>query len=158
MTRLSSLMHRMQDHTEHWTDWFPNSALLPPTETYQEGKPFFVDVGGRRGHDLSALVRRLKGYDVQLFLHDLPGVIDECVRERQRSGTALDPRIALSRHDFFKPQPRRGAKLYYLHKIMHDCPDADCVSILARLKEAMDSSSRILINDVVLLHMNAPLL
>lgn len=50
----------------------------------------------------------------------------------------------------FKPQTAAGAKFYYLRRILHDWPDAEFLTILANLKEAMQSDSKVLIDEGVL--------
>ena len=47
---------------------------------------------------------------------------------------------------------------YYLHKILHDWPDKDCVNILTHLRDAMAPNSRIFINDAILPDQGCPLL
>lgn len=53
-------------------------------------------------------------------------------------------------HDFFTPQPVKGARAYYLHSVLHDWNDDDCVRILEALKPAMNKGySTVLINELV---------
>lgn len=155
-TRLSQLMQRMQGETPHWTEWLPAEVLFD--KSAQATVPFLVDVGGGRGHDISALAVRYPDRDLQLVLQDLPSVVQEGIEDRYQNGTTLDQRMTLSEHDFFQPQPIRGAAIYYLHKILHDWPDDDCVLILTRLRDAMDPTSRIFVNEVVLPDQGASLL
>lgn len=49
-----------------------------------------------------------------------------------------------------------GAKYYYLRRIMHDWPDAECETILSNLSEALSADSRILLDEVVLPDTNVP--
>ncbi|KAJ6782143.1 hypothetical protein PWT90_07435 [Aphanocladium album] len=54
-------------------------------------------------------------------------------------------------HDFFTPQPVRGARMYYMRNIMHDWRDQDAAVILRHVREAMDANrSVLLIDDMVL--------
>ncbi|KAK4570129.1 hypothetical protein LTR86_002209 [Recurvomyces mirabilis] len=152
LTRLSSLMQRMQDKRPHWTQWFPKEALIgtPPSDDRDRLPAVFVDVGGGRGHDLSALARQYPKWNAQLVLQDDPSVVAETKHEHSTTGTKVDPRTIFMAHDFFLEQPVKGASIYYMHKIMHDWPDKDCVAILTRLGDAMQKGSRIFINDVIL--------
>jgi hypothetical protein len=43
-----------------------------------------------------------------------------------------------------------GAHAYLLHQILHDYPDETCRKILQQIKPAMESRSKILINEVIL--------
>jgi hypothetical protein len=52
--------------------------------------------------------------------------------------------------DFFKPQPVRGAKAYFMRRIMHDWGDEACKSILKNLVLSMSVDSKILVNELVL--------
>ncbi|KAF2722516.1 S-adenosyl-L-methionine-dependent methyltransferase [Polychaeton citri CBS 116435] len=159
LTRLNALMQRMQRDRPHWSEWFPADALFGRSaETASSEQVFFVDVGGGRGHDITALAKKYEGKSVRMVLQDLPSVIEEGEEVRKRDGKSLDSRIALSTQDFFQPQVVKGAQVYYMHKIMHDWPDRDCVKILSHLKDAMSPSSRILVNDVVLPNKSCPLL
>ncbi|KAL9003222.1 MAG: hypothetical protein Q9188_003908 [Gyalolechia gomerana] len=53
-------------------------------------------------------------------------------------------------HDFFGPQPIKGANIYFLRYVLHDWPDAKAEAILQRVIEAMGPESVILINEKVL--------
>jgi len=54
-------------------------------------------------------------------------------------------------HDFFTPQPIKGARIYYLRFILHDWPDDRCRVILQHLKSAMEPGySKLLLNEAVL--------
>lgn len=146
LSRLSTFMQRVQLERPHWTQWFPAEALFGP-------KPrgaVFVDVGGGRGHDLFALAATYPTSDVRFVLQDLPSVIEEGQSRRLQDGVNLDPRISLSTHNFFEPQPIKGADVYYMHKIMHDWPEVECVKILSHLASVMHAHSRIFVNDVIL--------
>ncbi|KAH9828856.1 sterigmatocystin 8-O-methyltransferase [Teratosphaeria destructans] len=151
-TQLSAMMKRIQRARLHWTTWFDEAHLfrtLPPDPT----EPFLVDVGGALGHDLQALAAAHPTRDLRFVLQDLPPVIAAARRE----GSLVDPRIHLMAHDFFAPQPLRHAKIYYLHKIMHDWADAPAIRILAHLRDAMAADSRIFINDLIVPEVGAPL-
>lgn len=49
------------------------------------------------------------------------------------------------------PQPIRSARAYFLHSVLHDWGDSDCLRILANLKPALKPGySRVLFNEIVL--------
>lgn len=53
-------------------------------------------------------------------------------------------------HDFFTAQPVMGTRAYYLHSVLHDWGDDDCVKILEKLKPAMKPGySSLLINEII---------
>jgi len=63
---------------------------------------------------------------------------------------ALKPRIKFQAHDFFTPQPVKGASVYFLKHIFHDWPDDVCVQIIENIIPAMKDGSRIVVMDGVL--------
>lgn len=144
LERLSSLMQRMQKDRPHWTEWFPENAL------FRNGSATFVDIGGGLGHDVTALAAKFPDKDIRLIVQDLESVIQDGENSQSKVEGGLHKRISFTVHDFFKQQPVHGAGIYYMHKIMHDWPDQDCVQILSHIRDAMDQNSRIFINDVIL--------
>ena len=59
-------------------------------------------------------------------------------------------------HDFFTPQPVKGARAYYLHGVIHDWADAEAGRILGHLRDAMTTGySKLLIHDHVLPERNS---
>jgi 6-hydroxytryprostatin B O-methyltransferase len=63
---------------------------------------------------------------------------------------ALKPRLQFQAHDFFTPQPVKGASVYFLKTILHDWPDHLCVKIIQNIVSAMKSESRIIAMDGVM--------
>ncbi|KAF3019301.1 hypothetical protein E8E14_008480 [Neopestalotiopsis sp. 37M] len=105
-------------------------------------RPLVVDVGGSKGHDLEKFHQRHpdipKG---SLVLQELPKVLE---------GLTVDPAISAHPHDFFTPQPIKGARAYYFHLILHDWPDEKATEILKRAAEAMEPGySKMLIHEDV---------
>jgi hypothetical protein len=120
LTRLGKFMQRMPADRSHWIEWLPEDVVFKPEE--HDSLPVFVDVGGGRGHDLSALARWCPGRRARLILEDLPSVIQEGDTERQQSEMTLGLRIELVRHGFFLKQPTTNASVYYMHKIIQASP------------------------------------
>ncbi|KAI4594340.1 hypothetical protein KJ359_008364 [Pestalotiopsis sp. 9143b] len=59
-------------------------------------------------------------------------------------------RIELQEHDFFTPQPIKGARAYFMRSVLHDRPDEQCRVILGHVKDVMEPGySKILINDCI---------
>ena len=104
-----------------------------------------VDIGGGRGQSLIQIVQNyptLLTANTKLYLQDLSPVIAEARAQ------GLTPYIQTQTHNFFTPQPVRGAALYHLSQILHDWPDADAVLILRHVADAMDGvTSHVLIVD-----------
>lgn len=155
MERLSLYMDGQQRKVVHWTEWFPERALFG--DHRETERVLLVDVGGGYGHDVAAFAAKYPKNPGALVVQDQAGVLEEARIRREESGHVLDPRITFMEHDFFAPQPVKHASIYYMHMIMHDWPDTECVEILAHLRDAMAADSRILINDVILPVKDCPL-
>ncbi|KAI1491131.1 putative O-methyltransferase [Biscogniauxia mediterranea] len=107
-----------------------------------------VDVGGGMGHDLQELKQKHPSLPGKLVLQDRPEVISS-VEGSQGVFEAAS-------HDFFTPQPVTNARAYYLHSVLHDWDDNDCLRILEQLKPAMKPGySKLLINEIIVPSQNA---
>ncbi|KAF7596441.1 hypothetical protein BBP40_001748 [Aspergillus hancockii] len=131
-------------------------------------RPFLVDVGGGHGHQCIQLLNKFPNLSGWLVLQDLPQAVDKL--------PSIDG-VDVVAHDFFQPQEVKGkyihttyfapypssptdlfqgAKFYYLRRILHDYPDAQCVQILKILAAGMASDSQLLIDEMVLPETNVP--
>ncbi|KAJ9365685.1 hypothetical protein DTO280E4_654 [Paecilomyces variotii] len=92
----------------------------------EDDRVTIVDVGGGRGHILQQIKENCSG--------------DELARTGIEAMT----------HDFFQPQPVKGALVYYLRRILHDWPESESKSILQNLAASMDrQKSRVLITEFI---------
>ncbi|KAK4462846.1 O-methyltransferase-domain-containing protein [Cladorrhinum samala] len=110
------------------------------------GKGTVVDVGGGSGHISIALARQFPSlrFVVQDISHHMLS---------HAESSELGGRVTFQQHDFFQPQPVRGASVYLVRQVLHNYNDADSVKILAALVPALEvrpSATRLLINDIVL--------
>jgi hypothetical protein len=104
-----------------------------------------IDVGGSGGHALMGFHKSHPEMPGRLILQDLPTTIQSL-----DAGALAQQSIEAMGHDFFTPQPVKGAKAYYLQYCLHDWPNEQCVQILSQLKPAMKAGySRILLNEIV---------
>ena len=128
---------------------------------------FMVDVGGGKGHDLVEICRNHPNFPGLLVLQEQQSVIAEA--------TGLEARIRTMVHDFFSPQPIecklstfsttsflflrddlltcfiKAARVYHLHRILHDWPDTLAQDILSHIRTAMKPGySKLLINEIVI--------
>ncbi|KAI1416455.1 putative O-methyltransferase [Hypoxylon sp. FL1857] len=100
-----------------------------------------VDVGGGMGHDLKELKEKHPSLPGKLILQDRPEVV---------SGVSGGDVFEATAHDFFTPQPVKDAQAYYLHSVLHDWGDEDCIRILQQLQPVMKPGySRLLINEII---------
>lgn len=110
-----------------------------------------VDVGGGDGTLLIELLRRLP--DAHGIVVDLESVV---LRARERpEAAALQDRLRFLAGSFFEALPA-GADLYLLAWVLHDWDDDAAVRILARCRQAMKPSSRLLILESVMPPGNEP--
>ncbi|KAF7619366.1 hypothetical protein AFLA_000994 [Aspergillus flavus NRRL3357] len=135
------------------TDWtvgfshFEKEAcaiIQPPQESR---RPFLVDVGGGHGHQCIQLIKKYPNLSGWLTLQDLPQAVDQLPK--------IDG-VETMVHDIFQTQIVKGAKFYYLRRILHDYPDAQGIKILKNLRTVMAHDSQILIDEMVLPGTNVP--
>jgi hypothetical protein len=104
-----------------------------------------MQIGGSTGHasfELATVYHKLK-----CIVQDRPNL------EASFNATlpaALADRVSFQAHDFFKPQPVRGAEVYFFKHILHDWSDPYAIKILRQVVPVMKASSRILIMDSVI--------
>ena len=99
-----------------------------------------VDIGGGHGGVSRALAAATSR--MHFIVQDLPGTVEE--------GEALLPvelkgRITFMTHDFFNPQPVRGAEVYFFRFILHNWSDKYATIILRNLIPAMKDGARVVI-------------
>ncbi|KOS20719.1 Demethylsterigmatocystin 6-O-methyltransferase [Escovopsis weberi] len=134
----SQHMTAVQEGYARWFDAFPLAAALGAFA----GPDVFVDVGGGLGHQSLRLLAAFPDLRDRILLQDLPQTLAHI--EAPLDG------VRTMEHDFFTPQPVRGARFYYVRNILHDWPDAQAVEILSRLRDALGPDSSILIDEAVI--------
>ncbi|KAL1867741.1 hypothetical protein VTK73DRAFT_4026 [Phialemonium thermophilum] len=121
-------------------------------------RALFVDVGGGRGRQAIAFRERYPDLPGVVVVQDLPATADQAattaLQNRMRHGPSASansaPAVQVVAHDFFEPQPVRGAKFYYLRNVLHDFADNACRAVLRQLRDAMAEDSILLLDDMVL--------
>lgn len=108
---------------------FPSGALV-------------ADVGGGNGAALRQIL--LRHPTVRGLLFDRPDVVAALGPDQ-----LMDGRIRAVGGSFFEPLPS-GADVYILMRVLHDWPDADCIAILERCRDAMPEQGVLLICDQIL--------
>lgn len=128
-----------------WFDVFPFEKELG-----QSTAPVaFVDVGGGFGHQCHVLFSRFpKLLGGKIVLQDL--------KETLANIPPVFEGFEKMEHNFFTPQPVKGARFYYLRNILHDWPNDKCVEILRHLISAFGPESQILIDEMVLPNKGVP--
>ncbi|KAI0888386.1 putative O-methyltransferase [Annulohypoxylon maeteangense] len=144
LEKFNSYMSAYRAGKPSWVDpgFYPISERL--VDGFDAGSSgdgvILVDVGGGLGHDLRELKEKHPSLPGKLILQDRPEVIS----------TVSENGFQAVAHDFFTSQPVKDARAYYLHSVLHDWGDDDCVKILEQIKPAMKPGySRLLINEII---------
>lgn len=61
----------------HWVNWLPVQELLSEGEHESNTAVLMVDIGGGKGHDIAAFLRKYPETKGRFILEDLPNVIDD---------------------------------------------------------------------------------
>ncbi|KAL6229788.1 hypothetical protein BDW75DRAFT_234933 [Aspergillus navahoensis] len=140
-----------------WVDWYPVQPRI--LDGAAPDRPLIVDVGAGRGHDLIAFKKKFPAAvgPGQLILEDLPAVIDADDLDPGVNGSGANEAIKKVAYDFFTEQPVKGARVYFLHHILHDWSDEYCLKILQNVVSAMTPHySKLIIHEMILLEEGAP--
>jgi hypothetical protein len=135
-----------------WVDVYPTDTIVAAAKArgLETSGPLVVDIGGGKGHDLKKfLARHPDTPPGSLVLQDLPSILQGVEADLARDGAAAAA-ISVQPHDFFTPQPdaARHARVYFMHNVLHDWPDAAARQILQALAPAMERGySRLLIHE-----------
>ncbi|KAL9612354.1 MAG: hypothetical protein Q9167_003041 [Letrouitia subvulpina] len=125
--------------------FYPVDAKLAKGFKASKNEALIVDVGGSLGHDILEFYTMFPHLPGRLILQEQPQVL------RQAKANGLPQKIELMTHNFFEPQPVKGARAYYMHRILHDWPDDKCRDILRNQMPAMEKGySRLLLNENVI--------
>lgn len=140
-------IHALRIHRPSWTEMYPvQEHLISGLKTEPGDASAFVDVGGGTGQILQDFHAAVPEYTGRLVLQEQAPVIQAA----EAGGLGQSRRIELQVHDFFTPQPIKGARAYLFRSVLHDWPDEQCRTILGHIKDAMvPGYSRILISDFV---------
>lgn len=130
------------------------AGLYPFPDLARHGG-LIVDVGGGMGQLAKAILERYPGTGLRCIVQDRSTTTAHTANGHTSSS---EEQLSFQRHNFFDPQPVKGAAAYIFRHIMHDWPDESCIEILRQTISAMDKNrSRILIVDQVM-HQPTPAL
>jgi hypothetical protein len=125
MANFVGLMKVWSATQEPWLDLYPVDSLL---EDADEEGILLVDVAGGGGRDIEAFLQKYPKSAGRLVLQDRPEEVE---------AAKVSKGIERMAHDFFAPQPVKGARIYFLHAILHNYTDDKAKEILNHLKESM---------------------
>ncbi|KAI1844471.1 hypothetical protein JX266_009358 [Neoarthrinium moseri] len=130
-------LRRQPDLT--WLTVYPITVEVADLTNSQ--RAIFVDIGGGIGHQCVQFKGKYPDVQGRLITQDLELAINNA---------PPTPNVEFMVHNFFDPQPVKGAKFYYLRTVLHNHPDYKVQQILKHIKAAMASDSVLLIDEMVL--------
>jgi demethylsterigmatocystin 6-O-methyltransferase len=132
-----------KDH-KSWYEVYPLVERVGPQHQISTADPesaTFVDVGGGKGHQTLMLKRKFPQLFGRFVVQDLVSMVG-IPEQLAAAGIEFQP------HDFFTPQPIRGAAIYYLRFVVHDWTTERAGAILSNIRDAMTAGySRLLVNE-----------
>lgn len=110
-----------------------------------------ADIGGGEGRLLGAILERHPG--TRGILYDIPSAIKGA--EGVLDARGVEDRVECVEGNFFEEVPP-GADAYVLKAIMHDWGDSECLSVLCKIRSALDGreDGRVLVVDNVVPELN----
>ncbi len=110
-----------------------------------------VDVGG--GVGAASLMLTAAFPNLAITVQDRPEVVTgeaRAVWQKQDPAALTSGRVTLAAHDFFTPQPIKGAAVYFLRTILHDWADPYSLPILQHLRDTAAPESRLVVVDSII--------
>lgn len=126
-----------------------------------------MDVGGGIGAQSLTLAKNCA--DLRFIIQDRPGVVQaaEKIWDEELPGARAVARVKMQgivipttvaeymltqyiAHDFFTAQPMKNADVFLLRMILHDWPDAECLTILQYLRAAAQPSTQLVVVDNIM--------
>ncbi|KAK7714756.1 hypothetical protein SLS57_006999 [Botryosphaeria dothidea] len=162
------MMGGVMQHQASWLDIYPHQISV---DNASPDGVLLVDVGGNVGHDVSKFCQAHPELASRVVLQDRTDVVANAI---------CPPAVRKMAHDFFNEQPVKGqylllplspfppllnipfhslittflhpvgARLYYMHGVIHDWSDKPALEILKQIRSAMKPGySKLLVHDHV---------
>ncbi|KAJ8124616.1 hypothetical protein O1611_g9024 [Lasiodiplodia mahajangana] len=121
--------------------WLTVYPVQEQVRGWDRERPVYVNMGGGIGHQCAEFLERYPQVPGRVILQDLPHSIAKALPT---------PRVENMAHDFFSPQPIKGAKFYFLRGVCHNHPVDKVKKLLENIKQAMEPDSIILLDEWIL--------
>ncbi|KAI1779311.1 S-adenosyl-L-methionine-dependent methyltransferase [Hypoxylon cercidicola] len=121
--------------------WLTVYPVSQEAEGWDPNRPVYVNIGGGIGHQCAQFKEKYPNIPGRVILQDLPHSIAKALPT---------PGVENMVHDFFQPQPIKGAKFYFMRGVFHNHPPHKVRELLANTKEAMAPDSVLLIDEMIL--------
>lgn len=140
----ANLQQALELNKMGWTEVYDTQKIISGAEI-SPGKPLFVKISNAQSLDASRLLKEHPDLpEGVLIVQGTPEVIEN---DAERN----DPRIVKQAYDYLAPQPQLRARAYFIHAVLYDKPDMDCVQIFSNIKAAFKPGySKLLVYEVVL--------
>lgn len=139
MRHFQQYMSLRRDATMSWLAVCPvreeTAGLTDPD------RALYVNVGGGIGHQCAEFRAKYPDIPGRVINQDLPDAVALALQT---------PGVENMAHDFFQPQPVRGAKIYHMRGVPHDHPPHRVRLLFERIREAMSPDSVLLVDETVL--------
>jgi len=116
-----------------------------------------VDVGGGFGNATTVIAEAFP--DLKYIVQDREATIEEAMKVWEAEDTAAISSgcVTLQVQDFFQPQICPSPTIFMLRHILHNWPDAHCLTILKNLRaSAIPGFTKLLVIDSVVLYASPP--
>ncbi|KAF7956538.1 hypothetical protein EAE96_003874 [Botrytis aclada] len=121
--------------------WLSVYPVEEETKNWDPSLPVFVNMGGGVGHQCAQFKAKYPDIPGRVILQDLPHSIENALPTQGVENMV---------HNFFDPQPIKGAKFYFLRGVLHNHPDHKIRLLLRNIKSAMTADSIILLDEMIL--------
>ncbi|QKX58549.1 uncharacterized protein TRUGW13939_05674 [Talaromyces rugulosus] len=121
--------------------WLSVYPIREEAAGWEAEKPLYVNIGGGIGHQCAQFVDRYPDVPGRVILQDMPHSIEKALPT---------PGVEAVVHNFFDPQPVKGAKFYYTRGVLHNHPDYKVKQLLQNTKSAMTPDSVMLLDEMIL--------
>ncbi|KAK0712210.1 O-methyl transferase B [Apiosordaria backusii] len=122
--------------------WLTVYPVLEETKGLVDpNRALYVNVGGGIGHQCAQFREKYPDLPGRVILQDLPATIERALPT---------PGVENMAHDFFEPQPVKGAKFYFMRGVPHNHPPHKVKVLFANIKAAMAPDSILLVDETVL--------
>ncbi|KFA45947.1 hypothetical protein S40293_07288 [Stachybotrys chartarum IBT 40293] len=121
--------------------WLTVYPVEQETKGWDGERPVYINIGGGIGHQCAQFKDKHPNVPGRVILQDLPHSIEKALPT---------PGVENMVHNFFEPQPIKGAKFYFTRGVLHNHPDHKVRILLENTKSAMAPDSIMLLDEMVL--------
>ncbi|KEY72251.1 hypothetical protein S7711_00250 [Stachybotrys chartarum IBT 7711] len=137
MSYFNDLMATRRRPELSWLSVYP---VKQEVSGWPDEKAVYVDIGGNIGHQCAEFKEAYPDVPGRVVLQDMAHSI---------AAALPTPGVEKMVHNFFEPQPIKGAKFYFMRGVLHDHPDHKVEEILKHIRNAMTEESVLLVDEIL---------